>query len=529
MYPPQKKEATLREQPNEKKLCGITELETFRFLRKFCKKSLGPGDLPHKLLDEFTPEFAFPFCDIVNCAIRTGVFPEAYKKAEVVPIPKVNPPRSLSDLRPISKTPIGGKIIEKVLMAELEKYVKGKLHLDQYGNTKGSSTTHYLIKLTDEAYRSTDVCKATTAVTIDYSKAFDYVDHGVLIDKLVMLGVRVKVINLIISFLSDRSHNTKIKGKLSKFLNISCGVPQGTVGGPKLFVILINGVKCELVKNYKFVDDKTLAHSYAGDSSNILQQALDIETSETVKDKMIINELKCNIINFNFSGKNNVPTNLKLNEKLIKTVSSIKLLGVIITDDLKWEENTSLICTKVNTKLYIISKLKAFGLEIEELMTFWKVVLRPITEYAAPLWHSGLCDVDCNKIEKLQKKVLGMILGTKYIEHKRYYSVLGEAVPYEFALRHHGLTTLQQRREVLTQKFALETAKNQKHKDMFEFIQVKNMTTRNYSVIQEKFCKTDRYYNSSIPYMSRILNGVYITERKDKMTKPKSMLSSHSC
>ena len=82
---------------------------------------MGPGDLPHKLLDEFSPEFAFPFCDIVNCAIRTGVFPEAYKKAELVPIPKINPPRYLSDLRPISKTPIGGKIIEKVLMAELEK------------------------------------------------------------------------------------------------------------------------------------------------------------------------------------------------------------------------------------------------------------------------------------------------------------------------------------------------------------------------------------------------------------------------
>ena len=209
---------------------------------------------------------------------------------------------------------------------------------------------------------------------------------------------------------------------------------------------------------------------------------------------------------------------------MIKTVSSVKLLGVIITDDLKWEENTSLICTKVNTKLYMISKLKAFGLEIEELMTFWKVVLRPITEYAAQLWHSGLCDVDCNKIEKLQKKILGMILGTIYIENKRYYSVLGDAVPYKFALKHYGLTTLQEHREVLTQKFALETAKSPNHKEMFEFIQVKNMTTRNYSVIQEKNCKTDRYYKSSIPYMSRILNGVYITERKEKRIAPKSML-----
>ena len=514
-YPPFENKTKLEKQPNDKDLVGFTELETYRFLKKFCKKSLGPEDLPRKLLEEFAPEFAFPFCVIVNCAIKSGVFPVAYKKAEITPIPKVNPPRALSDLRPISKTPIGGKIIEKAIMNELEKDIKGKLDLDQYGNTKGSSTTHYLIKLTDEAYRSTDIGEATTAVTIDYSKAFDYVDHSILIEKLVLLGVRAEVINLIISFLSDRSHNTKMKGKLSEFADISCGVPQGTVSGPKLFVILINSAKCSFVKNYKFVDDKSLAHSYSGNPSSVLQQALDIESMETKKDKMIINEQKCNVIHFNFSRKNIVPQNLKLNGNLIKTVSSIKLLGVMITDDLKWEENTTLICSKVNKKLYIISKLKSFGLQTDELMTFWKVVLRPITEYAAPLWHSGLTDADDKRIEKLQKKILGMILGTKYIDNKRYYKILGEPVSYNLALQEYGLTTLHQRREVLTQKFALDIAKNDMHKDIFDFIQVKNMTTRNPSVIYEKFCYTHRYYNSSVPYMSRVLNGVYLTEKKE--------------
>ena len=152
-------------------------------------------------------------------------------------------------------------MIEKVIMSELEADVKGKLDLDQYGNTKGSSTTHYLKKLMDQAYQSTDKGKETTAITIDYSKAFDYVDHNVLIEKLVNLGVRGKDIHLIISFLSDRSHTTKIKGQSSEFLAIFCGVPQGTVGGPMLFVILISRTKCLLVDNYKFVDDKTLAHS----------------------------------------------------------------------------------------------------------------------------------------------------------------------------------------------------------------------------------------------------------------------------
>ena len=163
-------------------------------------------------------------------------------------------------------------------------------------------------------------------------------DHNVLIEKLVNLGVRGKVINLIISFLSDRSHTTKIKGQSSEFLAIFCGVPQGTVGGPKLFVILINGTKCLLVDNYKFVDDKTLAHSYSGDPTCILQKALDVETAETIKDKMIINEAKCNVITFNFSDRNIPPQTLTLNGNALKTVDKIKLLGVMITSDLKWEK-----------------------------------------------------------------------------------------------------------------------------------------------------------------------------------------------
>ena len=141
-------------------------------------------------------------------------------------------------------------MIEKSLMFEIEKDIKGKLVNTQYGNCRGASTTHYLIKLTDKAFRSTDKGHATSIVTIDYSKAFDYVDHNVLIQKLVQLGVRGKIINLLISFLSDRSHNTNFRGLKSEFTKITCGVPQGTVTGPKLFVILINEDKCKLVDYY---------------------------------------------------------------------------------------------------------------------------------------------------------------------------------------------------------------------------------------------------------------------------------------
>ena len=509
-YPPLKN-FQLREINNEVGFEYVTELWTYKMIKKYAKKSLGHNDFPQRILKEFSPELATPFCDIINCALKSGIFPAAYKKAEIVPIPKVNPPLSLSDLRPISKTPIGGKMIEKALMSELEKDLKGKLDNTQYGNCRGSSTTHYLIKLTDQAFSATDRGLATTAITIDYSKAFDYVDHNVLIQKMVELGVRGRVINLIASFLSDRSHCTNIRGNKSDFVEITCGVPQGTVTGPKLFVIQINGDKVPFVTNYKFVDDKTLALSYTGDSTKTLQEALDIELSETIKDKMIINESKCHSITFNFSGKNTPPQNLQLNGNVINPTDKIKLLGVYLTSDLKWTENTTNICSKVNQKLYLINKLKHYGLQKEELITAWTSILRPIAEYAVPLWHSGLTEFDSYKIEMLQKRVLATILGTSYVDFRKHYKVEDKLVTYEDAVQLIGLTTLKHRREVLTNKFALDTVRSQKHSELF----VKNlnnyMATRNRLFLNEPKCQTDRYAKSAVPYMTRLLNGVFLS------------------
>ena len=513
-YPPMDSNRVISEIPNEQKITPISEIETYNLLRKFSKKSLGHGDFPRKILQEFCVELAFPFSDITNCSLKSGIFPEAYKISEIIPIPKENPPRALKDLRPISKTPVGGKIIEKRIMYELEMDTKETLNdPTQYGNAKGSSTTHYLIKMTDEAYSSTDVGKATTAITIDYSKAFDLVDHNILIDKLVKLGVRAKIIKLIISFLSDRSHYTKIGDKISNIIKITCGVPQGTISGPRLFTILINGVKCNLVSSYKFVDDKTLAYSYSGDPSEFLKNVLDIEIVKTLQDKMKINESKCNIINFNFSQNNKITQGLSLNGDLIRICDKITLLGVIISEDLRWSDNTKNICKKVNKKFFLLSKLKQFGLTKEELLTAWNVMLRPITEYAAPLWHSGITAAESNKLENLQKRAIGFILGTKYKDHKRFYKVNGEEKNYEEALDYLNLTTLKERRERLTCRFAIDTAKNVKHKGFFELKTPIKYNTRSTVNFKENFCLTERYKQSAIPYMSRILNKVQFPNR----------------
>ena len=184
-------------------------------------------------------------------------------------------------------------------------------------------------------------------------------------------------------------------------------------------------------------------------------------------------------------------------------------MGVIITNDLKWRENTSLICYKVNRRFYILCKLKKqFGFTRYELLIAWTTILRPLTEYAAPLWHSGLSETDRKKIEALQKKALGIIVGIKYIDNKRYYMVNNEPLCYENALNELGLNSLEQRREILTNKFALQTIKNEKHRNIFQEKENHERNLRYKPKVKELNCNTKRYYNSTVPYMSRILNGI---------------------
>ena len=133
-------------------------------------------------------------------------------------------------------------------------------------------------------------------------------------------------------------------------------------------------------------------------------------------------------------------------------------------------------------------------------------MIRPVVEYAAPLWHSGLTASDSLKLEAIQKKAIGLILGVQYVENRRYYRVNGQLVSYETALAHCKLDSLEHRREILTSKFAIETAKNERHHTFFDEKIKSGPETRSKSIVEERTCNTERHRKSAIPCMSRLLN-----------------------
>ena len=221
---------------------------------------------------------------------------------------------------------------------------------------------------------------------------------------------------------------------------------------------------------------------------------------------MVINESKCNTVTFNFSEKKLKPSCLILNGNEVKAAKSINLLGVNITDDLSWKENTNLICKKVNKKLFYISKMKQFDFRQADLLKVWTQIIRNNAEYAAPLWHSGLTVSEVEKIESLQKKVFALIFGTEYQNFRRLYKVNGKLMSYEEVLGFYGLQTMFQRREDLTKNFATRTLNSTIHCDFFEEKNSRTSSRRNI-LVEEYKCKTARYFNSAIPYMARMLNA----------------------
>ena len=152
--------------------------------------------------------------------------------------------------------------------------------------------------------------------------------------------------------------------------------------------------------------------------------------------------------------------------------------------------------------------MKQFGLSTEELIVAWKTMIRPITEYAAPLWHSGLTDAQNNQIESLQKKALSMIMGKEYIDHKKYYKYGKDRLCYEDVLVKVDLVPLKNRRATVTDRFTLDSCKNKRHNDMFPKKHYERASGRTRVQVQEKLSRTKRYYKSAGPHMLRTLNGI---------------------
>ena len=264
-------------------------------------KSLGPNSIPMKILKALSPLISSPLSQIINESFQSGIFPDKMKFAKVIPLFKKGCPLVASNYRPISLLSVFSKITEKVMYERLYKYLEKQeiLYTLQFGFRASHSINHALVSLTEAIKNSLDNRKFGCGIFIDLQKAFDTVNHEVLLTKLEHYGIRGTVLDWFKSYLTDRKQYVSVNGSNSSYLNVTCGVPQGSVLGPLLFLIYINDLPYSSSKLtfYLFADDTNIYCE--AENLDLLQGTVNNELKK-VKIWLDVNKLSLNIDKTNF-------------------------------------------------------------------------------------------------------------------------------------------------------------------------------------------------------------------------------------
>ena len=398
-------------------------------------KAVPPNDIPPKIVKMFAAELAEPLCHIINSFIKMGAWGKLYKAEIITPVPKCFPPESLNDLRNISGLLTFNKIAEKLVAEMIIEDMTEKLDKSQYANQKGLSLQHYLIKMINKILKDTDNSKegevsAVIATLYDWKEAFPRQCPKLGIEAFIKCGVRPALIPVLINYLQDRTIRVKWHGQISTERKLNGGGPQGATFGIWEYLAQSNkNANCvDPEYRFKFVDDLTVlekinllaiglasidvklsvpndipVHNQFISAEHLKSQEYLNKINEwTEKQKMLLNEKKTKVMIFNATDQK-FTTRLKLNNENLEVVKHTKLLGVEITDDLKWNNNTESLVKKANMRMELLRKVSEFCTDIEERKNIYILYIRSILEQSCVVWLALPEKIQRKRINKQTK------------------------------------------------------------------------------------------------------------------------------
>ena len=351
-------------------------------------KAAGPDKLKPLLLRELREEIAPIIQIIFDRSLKTGKLPADWMKANVMPVFKKGDKSLAANYRPISLTCILCKVLEHILASNIVKHLDGQgiLYDLQHGFREKRSCETQLIMLIEDLARNASVGKQTDIILLDFSKAFDKVNHSKLLWKLHQYGIRGHVLNWVRAFLGSRSQRVVIEGEESESIPVTSGVPQGSVLGPILFLIYINDLPDEVCSQVRlFADDTALYLTMESeDCGSTLQSDLDILSMWETRWDMEFNPSKCQVVHVTGS-KRPVKRDYILHGQVLESVTCAKYLGVDISCSLTWNSHIDRITGSANRTLgFVRRNIKTRMSKVRE--TAYNTLVRPQLEYASAVW-----------------------------------------------------------------------------------------------------------------------------------------------
>ena len=394
----------------------------------------GPDKLPALVLKQCKEQLALPIYNIWRKSLDTGDIPEILKNQGIVPIFKKGNKSCPANYRPVSLTSHLIKLFERILRAKLVAYIEENniLTNQQHGFRPHRSCLTQLLIHIDNILSIIEKDENADVIYLDFAKAFDKVDHKILLCKMKNMGIQGKIYTWIKSFLSNRMQHVIVDGETSETANVESGVPQGTVLGPILFLLFINDITTAIhfADIFIFADDsKLIAKIKSKEDHKLLQKDIESAIMWSLLNNMELNMEKFQMIHH---GKNEeLKECYTVESTTLNKSSEIKDLGVIVSEDLSWNKHITSIVN--DGKKFAAWILRCFKTRNKVVLHLFKTFVISKLEYASPLWTPYL-KKDIEKIEALQRTF------TSKIEELSDFN-------YHDRLKILGLYSLQRRRE----------------------------------------------------------------------------------
>ena len=370
------------------------------------KKAMVQNDIPTKILIKTNDIVSSHLSNFFNKSKNIQHYPTMLKVADVTPLHKKDEKTLTKNYRPVSLIPIVSKLYERNMYNQIIDYIQTHLSPYLFGFRKGHSTEQCLVIMLEEWKKQLDKKYNAGAILTDLSKAFDSLNHDLLIAKLSAYGFDKESLEFINSYLKERKQRTKVGTYYSTWKSIKCGVPQGSILGPLLFNIFLNDIfyfiRSVYIANY--ADDNTL---YATENNvKSLLKTLELETN-LLLDWFRINEMKPNEDKCHLLVISQENVSVTLGNENISCSATVELLGIKIDDKLNFNEHVSTLCKKGNQKLHALARISKY-MSKDKLKLIMKAFIISQFNYAPLTWmfHSRTLN---NKINRLHERSLRLV------------------------------------------------------------------------------------------------------------------------